>query len=46
MQNKIDFRAKDVSYRGYGASFLYLNFENILHNYDYEVYTGLVLLVL
>ena len=21
MQNKIDFRAKDVSYRGYGASF-------------------------
>ncbi len=26
--------------------FLYLNFENILHNYDYEIYTGLVLLVL
>gem|GEM_PF-2102890 len=26
--------------------FLYLNFKNILHNCDYEVYTGLVLLVL
>lgn len=46
MQNKTDFRTKDVPYRGYGAFFLYLNFKNILHNYDYEIYTGLVLLVL